>query len=65
MGVDGKRRQGWKQEDQEKTAKPIQVRAGEPLGVGSGPWRRTEIKEVDKTRLGNQLDSTVREESQG
>lgn len=52
-----------KTKTREGSATPVQVRAGEPLVVGSGhgeALNSRDIQEVDATRLGNQIDFGVR-----
>lgn len=51
----------------EEIAKSVQIKAGEPIVVGSSHGEELKLKdiqEVGKTRLNNQLDFVVREKSQ-
>lgn len=57
-----------KTKTREGSTKPVQVRAGEPLAVGSAHGEELnsrDIQEIDATRHSNQLDSVVREKNQG
>lgn len=65
---EGDRAKSRKTKTSEETAKPVQVKADEPLVVGNGHEEELKLRDMQKvgeTKLNNQLDSVVRENSQG
>lgn len=65
---EGDRAKSRKTKPREETAKPVQVKADAPLVVGNGheeELKLRDMQEVGETKLNNQLDSVVRENSQG